>query len=239
MNINCDTGERGLNLIDIELVKIVDEVNVACGGHAGDEKTIRFYCELAIKHNTKINAHISYPDKENFGRHRMDISDEDLIKSINEQYNNISKYTKSVKFHGALYNVACSDANIGKLLAQWCVDTGITSVVTLYDGQLSIYCKMYGINVVGEFFAERNYTLSKNGSAVLVDRKNLYASIHNVNAAIAHSKYFISDKKVNAVIPFGDGFKYEQVPVVADTICIHSDSEIALPLAKELRKVLK
>ena len=41
--------------------------------------------KLAKKKNVKIGAHPSYPDRENFGRFDLDISDEELTSSISDQ----------------------------------------------------------------------------------------------------------------------------------------------------------
>ena len=103
MKINCDIGERGEHPVDLELMELIDIANIACGGHAGDLKTVNLFRKLAEDHGVSISAHLSYPDKENFGRKSLDISASDLKKSLSEQYSLLDD-VKTVKLHGALYN---------------------------------------------------------------------------------------------------------------------------------------
>ena len=88
IDINCDMGEID-ELLDNgtyeALMSYVTSINVACGAHAGDERMMRTMVKLAKKKNVKIGAHPSYPDRENFGRFDLDISDEELTSSISDQ----------------------------------------------------------------------------------------------------------------------------------------------------------
>ena len=76
LTLNCDMGEgfgpwKMGN--DEGIMSLIDAANIACGGHAGDPSTMRQCVTLARKHDTEIGAHVSYPDKEGFGRRAMDI----------------------------------------------------------------------------------------------------------------------------------------------------------------------
>ena len=60
MKINCDIGERGADHpVDRQLMELIDIANIACGGHAGDDASIPFFCELAKKRKLIITAHLS------------------------------------------------------------------------------------------------------------------------------------------------------------------------------------
>ena len=51
ININCDLGEKSKfhsTKHDPDLLKIVNSANIACGFHAGDEKTMRNTIEISI-----------------------------------------------------------------------------------------------------------------------------------------------------------------------------------------------
>jgi 5-oxoprolinase (ATP-hydrolysing) subunit A len=82
-DINCDLGEGLSN--DALLMPYLGSCNIACGGHAGNEQTIKETIRLAKKHQVKIGAHPSYPDLLNFGRLKMDITLELLKKSLSSQ----------------------------------------------------------------------------------------------------------------------------------------------------------
>lgn len=83
VDINCDVGEGVGNEADI--FPYISSCNIACGGHAGDTKTMQEIASLAKRYQLKVGAHPSYPDKTNFGREVMDISNKDLVQSIQKQ----------------------------------------------------------------------------------------------------------------------------------------------------------
>ena len=239
MVVNCDIGERGADHpVDLKLIKLIKLANIACGGHAGDVESIRTFSDLAKSHNVMIAAHLSYPDRENFGRTTMVISRDDLYKTLDEQFALISGIVevKRVKLHGAIYNDCNIDESLANFVIGWMEDAEIEEVVTPFYSALADAARKVGIKVFSEAFAERRYSRdSKSNRLVLVNRSKEYASIHNVNEAIAHSKKIIFDNKVTVHSEDVDGnLVKEEAKIEAQTICIHSDSEIALDLAKSL-----
>ena len=77
INIICDLGEKSelhSNHNDPELLKIVNSASIACGFHAGDEKTMKEVIHISSKNNVSIGAHPSFKDLKNFGRKRMNLS---------------------------------------------------------------------------------------------------------------------------------------------------------------------
>jgi UPF0271 protein len=54
IDINCDMGEGMGN--DHLIMPYISSANIACGYHAGDEKTIFETIELAIKHKVAIRS---------------------------------------------------------------------------------------------------------------------------------------------------------------------------------------
>jgi len=119
IDINCDVGEGVGNEADI--FPFISSCNIACGGHAGDQETMLKVAYLAKKHNLKVGSHPSYPDKANFGREVMDISDQNLIQSIRKQLADFDEVLKQeqislhhIKAHGALYNQTAKDEELAK-----------------------------------------------------------------------------------------------------------------------------
>ena len=109
IELNCDVGE-GMNN-ESSLMPYISTCSIACGGHAGDIESMTNAVSLALKNNVKIGAHPSYPDKENFGRKSMIISNETLKKTIVSQIKALEKIAQNsnsklshIKPHGALYN---------------------------------------------------------------------------------------------------------------------------------------
>ena len=239
MHINCDIGERGAeHPVDKELMKHISMANIACGGHAGNEDSIASFKKLAEKYQVSVTAHLSYPDKENFGRFSMDITPSDLLKSLEKQLSLTGDIDK-VKFHGALYNDCWVNRNLARTLAKWLKDQGVKTVVTPYQSCLAHESLALGMDVFYEAFAERRYAYNPETRLLtLVNRKMDYASIHDLPAAVAHAMKILKYKKVDGHIPQADGtVKTEEVDIQADTICIHSDSPISLDLAAKLNGI--
>lgn len=236
MKINCDIGERGHDHpVDRSLMELIDIANIACGGHAGDIKSVNAFRELAEKYHVDVSAHLSYPDRENFGRTTIDMSLADLLASLDEQYSLISD-VKMVKFHGALYNDCAASSDLAAPLADWLKEKGVARVITQFDSELAKACEARGLKVVAEAFAERRYALDEEtGKLSLVKRSLDYASIHELDDAVAHSLEIQKKQQVTGHIDDGKGVRTKKAPLVADTICIHSDSPIAMELAGALK----
>lgn len=237
MKINCDIGERGIdNKTDIELMQYIDIANIACGGHSGNSKSVRFYSELAKNNRVQITAHLSYPDKENFGRVSMNIPSTELLKSLDNQLK-LFPEIDFVKFHGALYNDSCNNKELAYLLSKWCLKNSIKRVLTQENSELAIQCEKKGIEIIKETFAERRYEFNGNTNRLyLRSRKKKDASIENIDEAIEQFNEIYRNRRVKAFDRNTDIQSF--INVDSDTICIHSDSKIALQLAKRIRKIL-
>src|SRR5690554_3112172 len=99
ININADLGELAGQ--DEQLMPYLHSCNIATGGHVGDEQSMRETIDLAKKHQVKVGAHPSYPDKKDFGRVRPNISDLKLKDSLKKQINTFFEIAdqKQTKVH--------------------------------------------------------------------------------------------------------------------------------------------
>ena len=128
ININCDLGEKSKhhsNKYDPDLLEIVNSANVACGFHAGDDKSMSQVIQISKKNGVSIGAHPSFNDPENFGRQRMNLSSSEVRKLIIDQYEILQKIAENfgdkvthIKPHGALNNMACEDIELATTLAK-------------------------------------------------------------------------------------------------------------------------
>src|SRR5204862_6343602 len=118
IDISADMGEGSPG--EDEIWPLIDSANVACGGHTGDEHSMREAAVRAHEHNVRLGAHPSYPDREKFGRKSMDIPPHDLRASLIAQISTLRLFGEvhHVKPHGALYN----DAHTNRDLADVIVD---------------------------------------------------------------------------------------------------------------------
>ncbi len=224
MLINCDIGERGsAHEIDDQLMSYIDIANIACGGHAGTVESVAYYIELAKKYKIKVTAHLSYPDKANFGRKVMDIPMEKLLASLTQQHELIERL-QSVKLHGALYNEANVNTTLAETLAKWMKEQGIKEVLTPHLSALDLACQKVGIQPIYEAFLDRRYIL-KDEKLHLAPRSSANALIENPEEAkeqflCLQQGYIRIEDKTHLL--------------KAETLCVHSDSMHALDILKAL-----
>ena len=168
IDINSDMGELKHLLDDstyAEMMQYITSINVACGGHAGDDDMMLAMVMMAKEWGINIGAHPSYPDKENFGRIKIDMSSAAISETIAEQItclkeiasNNGSLLTH-VKPHGALYNKAVNDEEIAAAIGTGVkyVDEELKLVGLAGSKMLAVWQGM-GFDIMGEGFADRTY----------------------------------------------------------------------------------
>src|SRR5438105_14611502 len=88
IDLNCDMGEVPEAIADgtqEALMRSITSVNIACGGHAGDEQTMKTTIEQALHWKLAIGAHPGYPDRANFGRLELKLPLNEISDSIFEQ----------------------------------------------------------------------------------------------------------------------------------------------------------
>jgi UPF0271 protein len=217
-------------------MRYIHIANIAAGGHAGDEESVAVFRRLAREHEVRVCAHLSYPDREGFGRVSLDISPERLLQALSRQHD-LMPDVRTVKFHGALYNESCRNGELAGSLAEWLAARGINSLLAPERSEMAHACEHEGIAVVAEGFCERRYHRDAGtGRLELVSRSRKYASIERIEEALAQARSLAVEGRVKAVIEGPGGtLEHSWVPIRAQTICIHSDSPLALQLARRLR----
>lgn len=241
IRLNCDMGESfgiwkmGL---DEEVMPYIDMANLACGFHASDALTMNKSVALAKQHNVTIGAHPSYQDLVGFGRRTMSCSLEEIKSIVLYQLGALNAFCKAhgvgisyVKPHGALYNDMMRDENIYK---------AIVSAIASFDKNIKIMilsspkneaykhtALMYGINVIFEVFADRNY----NDDGTLVARSRPNAVIQD-ELEVAKRLATLTEK--GYIITTGG----QKLFMAVDTICVHGDNEKALEFIKILKKAM-
>ncbi len=128
IDLNCDMGEIPEQIADgtqESLMRSITSVNIACGGHAGDEAMMRTTIEQALRWNLTIGAHPGYPDRENFGRLEMDMPLGEVASTVFEQVRRLVEIAATyataivhVKPHGALYNQAVNKPALARAIAE-------------------------------------------------------------------------------------------------------------------------
>lgn len=234
VDLNADVAE-GCGQDDA-LMGIVSSANVSCGLHAGSYQHMLRTLHLAKENNVRVGAHPGLDDKENFGRTPQELSDDEYRALISYQLGAakavcdlVGVELSYVKPHGALYNQAAKDEHLANV---------IISEIKRFDPSLAIMglsgsylisvAKAHGMASISEVFADRNY--ESDGS--LVSRSKDNALITDPEQATQHALQMITEGYVTSV----DGVK---VPVEAQSICLHGDSEHAVQFAADIKAKLQ
>ena len=221
---------------DISLLRFLSSVNLACGFHAGDAQTMHTLVDAALTAGVAVGAHPGFADKENFGRTNIILPPEKIYDIVVYQLGALDAFVKihgarlhHVKPHGALYNMAAKN----RVMAD-----AISRAVKDYDERLLLYglsgselihaAQDIGLQCRSEVFADRTY--APDGS--LTPRTHPDAMITSPAASMQQVLQMIQQKTVTAT----DG---RQVPIIAETICIHGDGEHALSFAQHIYDTLK
>jgi UPF0271 protein len=239
IDLNADVGESlgpwpmGE---DARLIPLVSSVNVACGFHAGDPLTIQRTVATAVAHGIAIGAHPGYPDVIGFGRRDLDMAPDELEASIVYQVGAVAAFARAmgselrhVKAHGALYNRAAGDRSVAAGIARAVRSVSPELILVGLAGSAMLEAGTEaGLTVAAEAFADRAY--EANGS--LRSRRLEGAILPTPEAAAAQAVAIARDGRVRA----HDG---TNLPVRADTICIHGDTPGAVDVARAVRAALE
>jgi 5-oxoprolinase (ATP-hydrolysing) subunit A len=238
IDLNCDLGESFGTYTkgnDQKILEKITSANIACGFHAGDPQIMRRTVSLALKNGVKIGAHPGYPDLEGFGRRNMDISPDEIYSLILYQIGALYGSVKAqgghlshVKPHGALYNRAARDKAAARAIAQAVFDFDRSlTLFGLANSEMITAGNDIGLQTASEVFADRTY--QSDGS--LTPRTKEGAVIHDEEQALSQVVRMVKEKKVISI----DGV---EIPINADTVCLHGDNEKALAFADKIIKVL-
>lgn len=239
IDLNADLGEGfGPWLLgdDGAMLTVVTSANLACGGHASDPDTMYRTLSLAKERGINIGAHPSFPDKEGFGRRRLPHTPAEIERFVAAQIGALGGIAalagarvSYVKPHGALGNAATEDRPIAEaiLRATRAVDRSL-AILAISGTILEAVAREQGLLVFSEVFADRGYTAAGN----LVPRGQPGALIHDAEAASLRMLRFIE----SGIMPTADG---REVPLAADSICIHGDSADAIHMAQRLRSAIE
>ena len=235
IDINSDMGELNHLLADGTYEKLMDHVtsiNVACGGHAGDDEMMAAMVLMAKDKGVSIGAHPSFPDKENFGRKEMeDIDPNDLNDSIRDQIEKLVDIASEhemelthVKPHGALYNLAVNNEEISQTIAEAIIDVDSSyKAVGLAGSKMLTVFDALGLDTISEGYVDRIY----EADGTLRSRKFDDALITDPQKAADQMK-----EMLNGNIIAVDG---TSVPISITSVCVHSDTPNAVDIAQAVK----
>jgi len=242
IDINCDMGESyGAYRIglDEEIIKYITSANVACGWHAGDPLVMERTVRLAREHGVRVGAHPGYPDRMGFGRRFMDCTPEEIRAYVIYQVGALQAFCKAqgiglshVKPHGALYNRAVEDEALARAIVEAVASVDRNLLYVALAGQRGEMMRRVGeeigLRVVYEAFPDRAYTPEGR----LLSRRLPGAVIKDPEEVAERALMIAKEGKIRAV----DG---SEIPLQAQTLCVHGDTPGAVDLARRIRERLE
>jgi UPF0271 protein len=243
IDLNADLGE-GIGTdpiaLDDALLAVVSSANIAAGGHAGDADSMARVCEQAAERRVAIGAHVSYVDREGFGRRPNNVDDDSLRSQILDQIAALDVAAQAadsavtyIKAHGALYHRACIP---GSREAEIIIDSALQfkaehgrslAILGFAGSDLIMQAREAGLKAANEAFADRTYT----AEGWLVSRSEPNAVITDASQALTKLKRLLRDHEIIAI----DGTSIE---VEAQSICIHGDTPGAVVMARRLKAAI-
>ncbi|MFK8076443.1 MAG: LamB/YcsF family protein [Granulosicoccus sp.] len=234
VNINCDMGES-FSLYDMGddegIMPYVTEANVACGFHGSDPNHMRKTVRLAKQFGVRVGAHFSLPDLTGFGRREMKIDRDEMANIVTYQIGALKGFLESegmelahLKPHGALYGMAAREEHI----AQAICDAGENYNVPIFGLSGTLHQEIYtarGMEFIAEFFADLDYD---DQGKLIITREHPRLDPTEVGQKALRA---VRDKIVIST-------SGNEVPVKAQTVCIHSDTPNVIEIAKSVRAAL-
>ena len=238
IDLNCDMGESfGTYVLGYDALAMpyVTSINVACGFHASDPDNMAKTVMLAKENGIAIGAHPGFPDLVGFGRRAMALTPEEVKNAVVYQIGALDAFCRTagikmqhVKAHGALYNMAEKDLAIATAIAAAikAVDPELY-MLCLANSQMVVAAKQQGVSFVEEAFADRAYT----EEGTLVSRKVAGSVIHDITEVVSRVVRMVKDESVISITG-------KEIPIHAQTICVHGDTPGAVDMVKALREAL-
>ncbi len=233
IDLNADLGEGGL--YDTDLMSVVTSCNIACGGHAGNEGSMKTALALAKSNGVAAGAHPSFPDRENFGRTQSSMSGASLENALGTQVLTLKQlaaqqdmFLTHLKPHGALYNMAAKDKSLSKTILN--VLQNIIPGAMLFgppNSELQRAACTRQVPFVAEGFADRAY--EDDGS--LRDRREVGAVIQD---KLQQTRQALEMATHQSVTTYQGG----QISLAANTICVHGDTPDAFATARAIKITL-
>ena len=239
IDLNCDMGESfGRYTVgnDEAMIPYITSVNIACGSHAGDPMVMDRTVALAAGHGVGVGAHPSFPDLQGFGRRPMTLSSAEIENYVLYQLGALAAFAGAhgvplvhVKAHGALANMAAVDPRIAEAIAKGVARFSRELIVVCLAGSAMIEpTEAVGLRVAREAYADRVY----EPDGTLQSRKIPGSVIEEPEKAAAQVVRLVRDEVIVA-------HTGQEIPVQADTVCVHGDTPTAIPITQTIRQKLE
>ena len=239
IDINSDLGESEESLAngtDYELMHYITSANIACGGHAGDERTMRETVRIAKELNVAVGAHPGYPDRANFGRIESPMGAAEIEATVRDQIAALAEIAESFgiqlvhcKPHGALYHAANKSTEVAAAIGRAVLESDEQLVMVGQAGSATLTLwESMGLTCAAEAFADRAY--EPDGT---LRKRTLPGALLEDPARAGQQALDIATRQ------FAIATDGSQLNIKAETICIHSDTPGSVSIGRAVNQALK
>ena len=236
IDLNADIGEGfGIYALgdDQALLEHITSANVACGFHAGDPVVMDRTLRWAYEKRVSVGAHPGLLDLWGFGRREiLGQSPQEIGLMIRYQIGALQAMATAiglslthVKLHGALARMTFEDSSLSRVIASM-ID--VSRFVVMPGSALEAVCVDKGIETVREIYADRGY----DDTGFLLPRSHPQGVISDPTVVAERVMRMIQEGRVISVTG-------KEIPLSADTVCVHGDTPGAPFLARRIRETLE
>jgi 5-oxoprolinase (ATP-hydrolysing) subunit A len=234
-DLNCDLGEGEPWHRTAALMGSITSANVACGGHAGTSASMERCVELARVAGVRLGAHPGLWSRGDFGRGEVNIQPAELELLLLQQVGALKTVARHgnvpfhhIKLHGALYHATEQDPGLARAYIRvveryW----PASKIYCIAGGRVARLARNAGLIAWEEVFADRLY----GEDGLLLPRTEPGAVLTEVSQVLRQFQSILGGK-----ISTRSG---RGIPVIAQTICVHSDTPNAAQIASRIKERLR
>lgn len=244
MKLNCDMGESyGIWKMgnDNALMPWINMANIACGFHASDPDIMANTITQAKTHNVLIGAHVSYHDKQGFGRRSIPHTLSEIAHLLAYQCGALLslcqlQHTNMVyiKPHGALYCDMMTKIEVFETIISTLSHINLASKKplklmiqsTLDNIPYEAIAQYHKVELILESFADRAY----DNQGLLMPRSHPEAVLSNIE--------HIKQQSLNLSQGFVKTYEGRIIDLHSDTLCVHSDNAASVAGIADIHRIL-
>ncbi len=235
VTINCDMGE-GFGLYELgedELcMPFVTHANIACGFHASDPTIMWRTVTAAKRAGIRIGAHPGLADREGFGRREIAMTRDEVAACVLYQVGALQAFLTAegiamshLKPHGALFGMAQNDEAVANGIADAALALDLPVIAFANCAMSEVFAKR-GVPYSCEFYADLDY--DDSGRQIITRQHAPVPVEHAVEKVLRAVNHGTTVSKSG-----------KEIDVVAESICVHSDTPGAIEIARAVHAALK
>ncbi|MGH9081266.1 MAG: 5-oxoprolinase subunit PxpA [Acidimicrobiales bacterium] len=236
VDLNADLAEgETFTASDRAVLAEVTSASLACGLHAGNPAVMQATAAACLDGGVTIGAHVSFRDREGFGRRPVRADPAAVVADIVEQVSILSDAIATtgatpsyLKPHGALYHQMGSDPAVAAAVVEAATRTGLGVVLAQPASAVIRPASDAGLTLVPEGYPDRGY----QADGRLVPRGEPGALVDDPEEVGRRALSLARRGGLESV-------EGSWTPVAVATLCVHGDAPGAAGNARAVRAALE